>query len=93
METMDKYSVVIRGAQVMQRALADNVGKTKDQITQADKATAMYNLILERSQTVTGTVKDEFEGWAGQMAEAEKNIEDVTVAIGKQLIPVFLPLL
>ena len=93
MEVLDKYGIVVRGTQVSQKALEMGLAATTKELTQADKATAMYNLILERSATVTGTVKDEFNGWAGQIAENEKLIDDLRTAIGQRLMPVFLPLL
>lgn len=93
METMDKYGVVIRQQQVAEKALAMNIGKTKDQITQADKALATYQLIMERTGVTAGTTAREFNGWAGQIAEAEKNIQNLAVGIGQALMPVFLPML
>jgi len=93
METMDKYAVVVRQAEVNQKALDMELAKTTKEITQADRATAMFQLIMERTATTTGTVKDEFNGWAGQIAENEKLIGDLRTAIGQRLMPVFLPLL
>jgi len=93
METMDKYGVVIRQAQVKQKALEMGLAATKKEITQADKATATYQLILEKTATTTGTTAKEAKGYAWQLKEAKKNIEDLTTSIGTKLLPIGTKLL
>ena len=93
METMDKYGVVIRAAQVEQKALEMGLGDLEGNITQADKATATYALILEKTSAITGTTARESEGYAGQLKEAQKNIGNLTAALGEKLLPVFTKVL
>lgn len=88
-ETMDKYGVVVRQAEINQKALSMGLANTKAEITQADKATATYNLILEKTKAITGTTAREAEGYAGQLKEAKKIVGNLTVAIGEQLLPIF----
>jgi len=89
METMDKYGIVMRQSVIDAKALEMGLAATKAEITQADRATATYNLILEKSATLTGTTAREAEGYAGQLKEAQKNISNLTTAIGTKLLPVF----
>ncbi len=93
METMDKYGIVIRQAQVNAKALEMGLAETTKEITQADRATATYALVMERAAVHTGTVAEEMEGYSGQLREAKKNVGDLTTAIGKQLEPAFTSIL
>lgn len=93
MEVMDKYGVVIRAAQVEQKALEMGLAATKQELTQADKATATYALILEKTATITGTTAREAEGYAGQLKEARKNIDNLTSALGDKMLPIFTQVL
>ncbi len=92
-EAMDKYGVVVRSAEIAQKALSMKLAGTKAELTQAHKAQATYALILEKSAIVMGTTAREAKGYAGQLKEAKKNIGDLTVAIGQRLIPAFTEVL
>ena len=89
MEVMDQYGVVIRAAQVEQKALEMELAATAGELTQADKATATYALILEKTAKITGTTARESEGYAGQLKEVKKNIGNLTADIGSKLLPAF----
>ncbi len=88
-EAMDKYGVVVRSAEIAQKALSMKLADTKAELTQAHKAQATYALILEKSAIVMGTTAREAKGYAGQLKEAHKNVGNISVAIGQQLMPAF----
>jgi len=88
-EVMSKYGIVVKQAQIVNEALELGLIRTKGEITETTRAQALFSLIMKKSQPIIGTTAREAEGYAGQLKEAKKNVEDLVTALGARLLPVF----
>jgi len=86
-ETMKKYGVVLNASVVQEKALAMGLAKTKDELTAAHKAQAAYALIVAGSQAAIGDMARTSGSYANQLKQAKAGVEDLTAALGSQLIP------
>ncbi len=87
-ETMKKYGVVINATTVQEKALAMGLAATKDELTAADKAQAAYKMMLEGSAAAIGDMARTADGYANQLKQFDANVENLTAAMGKRLLPV-----
>jgi len=85
-ETVKKYGIVLRATDIQQRALADSGKTVASEITQAEKVTAAYNIILEGSADAQGDVARTSDSYANQVRFMNARIEDFMVTLGKLTI-------
>lgn len=85
LETLDKYSVVLRQVDINQRLL--NEGIDPKTATQAQKATALLSLILERTAKAQGDAKRTSEEFANQLKRFKGQVTDLAATIGSALLP------
>jgi hypothetical protein len=86
-ETMKKYGVVLNATVVQEKALAMGLGKTKDELTAADKAQAAYKLMVEGSAAAIGDMARTSEDYANQLKDLTAGYEDLRVELGQFLLP------
>jgi hypothetical protein len=87
-ETMKKYGVVLNATTVEQQAMSMGLAKTKAELTAADKAQAAYALMIEGSTAALGDMIRTQDGYANQAKKFQAQIEDLTAAFGKYLLPI-----
>lgn len=87
-ETMKKYGVVISAATVEQKALTMGLAASKDELTAGQKAQAAYAMMVEGSAAAIGDMARTSDGYANQLKSFHAITQDLTAAMGKQLLPI-----
>ena len=68
-----KYGLVLTEANLNQCALEKNLGKTVEQMNQAEKATLRYNYVMEKMAMTQGDFSRTSGSWANQMRILKQN--------------------
>ena len=88
-EPLRKYGVFLSEARVQQEALAETGKKNVKELTNQEKATARYNLILKDTKDTQGDfARSAGTSMANQMRILRASLEDVAAGLGQ----IFLPL-
>ena len=75
-----------------QSAYMTSIGKTVDQLSLAEKAEAYYQVALEQSQNALGDAERSSMSYENQQKRLAGVSNELRVAIGENLLPVFTPL-
>ena len=67
---------------------AKKIGKSKDALTQSEKAQAVYNGIMDEAAMFTGTAEEMASGYQGQQAQLNATNLELSRTIGESMIPV-----
>jgi len=92
-ESMKKYGIVINATTVQQKALNMGLAATKDELTAGMKAQAAYALMVEGSTAAIGDMSRTMGGAANQEKQTKALLEDISVLLGKTLIPYYQEIL
>jgi len=96
-EPLRRLGVFLSAAAVESRALELGLADTASALTEADKVTARYNIILEQTTAAQGDFVRTSDGYANSVRVIEAAWEDTRTEIGEALLPVIrdelLPLL
>ena len=87
-ETVKKYGVVLKASDIQQRALTDSGKTAVATLTNAEKVTAAYKIILEGTSDAQGDVARTQDSFANKTRRVSSRIEDLRAGIGEQLQPV-----
>lgn len=87
-ETMKKYGVVLNATRVEQHIMNQNLVESKKDITQAMKAQAAYELIVNGSEAALGDFNRTSEGYANQVKIMNARIADLLVNLGDKFLPI-----
>ena len=87
-ETMKKYGVVINETAVKQQALNMGLIQGKEELSAAQKAAAVYTLILAGTTDAQGDVARTAGSYANQVKQAQANIENLRAEIGTNFLPI-----
>lgn len=71
----------------MYQEYAQNIGKTTDSLTQAEKAQAVYNGIMDEASMFTGAAAEMAQGYQGQQAQLNATNLELSRTIGEAMIP------
>ncbi len=66
---------------------AKQIGKTTDSLTQAEKAQAVYNGIMDEASMFTGSATEMAQGYQGVQAQANAANLELSRTIGESMIP------
>jgi len=86
-ETMAKYGINVKAAKVEQEILRSGMAATKDEITDAHKAQAIYNIMMRDGADAVGDMDRTSDSYANQLKKAEANVEDLETRMGEHLLP------
>lgn len=86
-EPLRALGVNLSAAAVEAKALETNVGKTKDTLTAADKATASFALILAQTGTAQGDFARTSTGFANAQRVIGAQFHDLKASIGQAFLP------
>lgn len=67
---------------------AKKVGKSTDSLTQAEKAQAVYNGIMDEAAMFTGTAAEMASGYQGQQAQLNATNLELSRTVGESMIPI-----
>ena len=86
-EGLDKYNINLTEAMVSQEAMNIAVADGRDEITEADKTQARYNLIMEQSASSQGQFARETNTTAGKLAVMSARARNLATNFGRLLLP------
>ncbi len=86
-EAMKQFGIVIKKAEIDQRAMKDNNLENKEALTQAMVAQAAYALMVEKSGKAIGDTVRSQDTYTFQLKQAAGLLMDIKVAIGEHLLP------
>lgn len=87
-ETMRKYGVIISQNNITQELMNMGIDGGAKSATEAEKAQARYNIIVAGTGDAQGDALRTSESFANQMKALKGSLSDVSVEIGKELIPI-----
>ena len=91
-EALGKLNIEMSDALINNSSYAQELGKTTQQMTTAEKAQAIYNTMLERGTHLTGFAASESESFSTQLALTKTKVSEAAGALGEKLLPLFTPL-
>lgn len=84
---MRDLGVVLSASTVEQRALADGLARTAEELTAADRAVTAYKMIVEGSADAIGDMARTHDSFANTMKRFNAQMEDFKASVGKYVIP------
>ncbi len=78
---------VQKNISVMYKEYAQSLGKTTDSLTQAEKAQAVYNGIMNEAAMFTGSAAETAQGYQGVQAQLNASNIELSRNIGESVIP------
>jgi len=87
-DPLEQYGVHINAAMIQTEALAETHKKRAKDLTEAEKATASYNLIMKQTNTTAGDFKNTSDGLANSSRILAARQEELQAKIGEKLLPV-----
>lgn len=91
-EPMRRFGVVVNEAAVTQRALAMGLASSANQVSEAAKVQARYQLILEQTTKAQGDFAHTSDGLANSQRIISAGFEEIGTTIGSALLPMSAPL-
>ena len=91
-EALGKLNIEMSDALINNSSYAQELGKTTQQMTTAEKTQAIYNTMLERGTHLTGFAASESESFSTQLALTKTKGSEAAGALGEKLLPLFTPL-
>lgn len=92
-EPLDRFGIVLRQADVDQRALLNTGKKSAKQLTQLEKAQAALNLMYERAGPALGDLGRTKDSTANTARRLQAEFENVRIELATALLPAFEALL
>ena len=92
-EPLRQLNIFLNEARVQQEAYASGIAKTGDELTDAQKVQARYNIILQDSAKAQGDFARTADGAANQQRILKAQVEDLAAKVGRALLPVFKAIL
>lgn len=86
-EPLRRFGVNISDAAIKLEAYRDGIAKTGTQLSDQQKIVARYNFILRNTGKQQGDFTRTSDSFANVMRVLQLNLENVAIAIGKELIP------
>jgi len=87
-ETMAKYGINVKASKVEQEVFRLGLASSKEGITDAHKAQAIYNIMMREGSDAVGDMARTSDSYANQLKKATANITDLSTDIGRNLLPV-----
>jgi len=86
-EPLRTLGVSLSEVTVQEKALEMGLAETAEELTQADKLMARYQLIMEQTTTAQGDFARTADGVANSTRIVRAQVEDAAAALGEQLLP------
>lgn len=88
-EGMKKYGIAVSEAEVKTRAMELAVADGRDEVTQADRAMASYEIITRQAGAAVGDLERTQDSAANQQRQLTASIEEAKTEIGRGLMPAY----
>lgn len=86
-EPLRRFGVAINAATVETKALELGLAKTKAEISEADKVSARYALIMDQTKTAQGDFARTSDGLANSTRTLSANMENLRAKVGEGVAP------
>lgn len=86
-DPIEQYGVHLTAATIQAEALRETHKKSASQLTDNEKATAAYNLIMQQTNASAGDFKDTSDGLANSQRILDAKTKDASASIGEKLLP------
>lgn len=87
-ETLTKYGINVKVAQVNQEALNMGLIKQGESLTSAQRVQVLYNIMLREGSDAMGDFARTTDSFANQQKIFNAQLSDMRVEIGQQLLPI-----
>lgn len=91
-EALDKYSMNLSVATINESEYAKSIGKTWEQMNNAEKAQAVMSTMMQQSSNYAGLGAQEAQEFTAQWNLCKQKLVESASAIGTKLLPVLAPL-
>lgn len=88
-EPMKKFGINISDAAIKTFALENNIGKAGEKLTESQKATARYGLLMQKTAKFSGDFANTSDSLANKQKVLNARFADFKVSLGQKLIPIF----
>jgi hypothetical protein len=92
-DALQRFVPTVNAATVEQAAMAESGKASAKQLTNAEKATALYNIVIRDSGAAMGDFKRTSDSAANQQRILAARMEDTGAAIGQTVLPAYQGLL
>lgn len=92
-ESLKLLGVVMTEANLQQYAFSEGINKEIKDMTQAEKVRLRYNYILDMTKNAQGDYARTADGTANSMRTFEGAVDNLNIALGQKLLPIFTPLI
>jgi hypothetical protein len=86
-DPLERFGVALTAAKVQAEALSSGLIQTGEDMTNAAKIQATYNLLLEDGAFATGSIADSQGTLSGNMADFQQTVADLATTLGQALLP------
>jgi hypothetical protein len=87
-EPLRNYAIDLSATAVEAHALEKNITDGTTEMTESEKVTARYSLLMEETAGVTGDFADTADGLANQQRILKKELENTRAEIGEKFMPI-----
>jgi len=87
-EPLRMYGIDLSAAAVLAHALEKGITDGTTQMTEAEKVTARYSLLMQETSNVTGDFANTSDGLANQQRILKAEIENTRAEIGEKFMPI-----
>jgi hypothetical protein len=88
-EPLKRFGIVIREAEVAERALLETGKEHTDQLTEAEKVQARYNLIVEQAGVAVGDLERTQQSAANQTRRMQAAYREIAEQLSSKTLPVW----
>lgn len=92
-ESLKKMGIVMTQANLNAYALASGMGKTVQQMTQAEQVQLRYNYVMEMTKNAQGDFARTSDGAANQMRIFTESLKEFGATMGAILLPIITPMI
>lgn len=92
-DPLQNFAVTLKASTIEARAMADGYVDAEGKVTEAGKAIATQELILEQSANAAGTFARESGTLAGQTQIMQAQFKDLQATLGEKLLPVIVDIM
>ena len=92
-EALGKLNIEMSDALINNSSYAQNLGKTTQEMTTAEKTQAIYNAMLERGGHLSGFASSESGSFATQLALTKTKLSEAAGMLGEKLLPLLTPVI
>jgi len=86
-ETLTKYGINVKVAQVRQEALNMGIIQGKEELTSAQRVGVLYNIMMKEGADAVGDMERTQGSYANQLKRMQAQIANLTTDVGKVLLP------